>query len=142
MAPAMDVLTDVREIDDLLIRYATALDTRDWALLATCFVPDSIATFGTFGEFRTVEAIVEALRKWLEPLDATQHLIANVAAEIDGDSARSRCYVVAQHVRNGQQFTLGGTYVDVHRRTPDGWLIVSRRLDVTWTQGDPAVVIR
>ena len=37
--PRMTVeeLIDRQEIDDLLIRYATAVDTQDWDLYETCF---------------------------------------------------------------------------------------------------------
>ncbi|MDQ3145604.1 MAG: nuclear transport factor 2 family protein, partial [Actinomycetota bacterium] len=34
-------LADRLEIDDLLTRYAVAIDTKDWGLLATCFTPDA-----------------------------------------------------------------------------------------------------
>ena len=41
--------TDREQITDLLIRYATALDTRDWHLFDSCFTEDAIADYGTLG---------------------------------------------------------------------------------------------
>ena len=37
MSSASEQLVDKMEIIDVTIRYCTALDSRDWSLLATCF---------------------------------------------------------------------------------------------------------
>ena len=36
-------------IEAVLIRYATAIDRRDWDLFATCFVDDVEANYADFG---------------------------------------------------------------------------------------------
>ena len=40
-APLLDFLLDQLAVEDVLTRYAFALDRRDWDLLATCFQPDA-----------------------------------------------------------------------------------------------------
>ena len=42
--PDLDTVLCEAEIGRLLLRYATALDFRDWDLLATCFVPEARVT--------------------------------------------------------------------------------------------------
>ncbi len=40
---------DEQEIAKLLLRYATAIDGRDWPLLRSCFTDDLQADYGDFG---------------------------------------------------------------------------------------------
>jgi len=135
---------DRAEIENLLVRYAIALDTRDWELLASCFVPDVVYRFAHVGDVEGIDGVVEICRRSLDPLDASQHLIASPYVEVHGDEARSRCSFQAQHVREGleggRNFVVAGTYVDRLRRTEDGWRIVRRELERTWTEGNPAVL--
>ena len=56
---------------------------------------------------------------------ATHHISANHSIEIDGDTARSRSYVLAMHVVDlddqSSQWLGGGWYDNEYRRTADGW---------------------
>ncbi|CAB4877237.1 unannotated protein [freshwater metagenome] len=137
-------LEDRRLIDDVLYRYAQALDSRDWELLRSCFTPDAVADYLELGGINDgFEAILTLCRGALDGLDATQHLIGSPLATIDGDTATATCYLQAQHVFNGadggDHFLVGGTYVDKLVRTPDGWRIKHRTLHATWTAGNPGV---
>lgn len=60
MDEQLRALRDRLEIDDLLVRYATAIDERDWALLDTVFAEDARLDYrsaggirGTYPEVRT-----------------------------------------------------------------------------------------
>jgi 3-phenylpropionate/cinnamic acid dioxygenase small subunit len=126
-------------VQDVLFRYATALDTKDWALLRTCFTPDVVGVYDAHGEQQGYERIEAMCRRALEPLAATQHLIGNVEVAVSGDTATSTCYLQAMHVRErpgGDNFIVAGQYRDELVRTPDGWRIVRRALRRIWTQGD------
>jgi 3-phenylpropionate/cinnamic acid dioxygenase small subunit len=141
---AVQALVDKAEIIDLCMRYATALDGRQWDLLASCFESDATVDYEGLEPIAGVDALVAVCRGVLEPLDATQHLLGNYVVAIDGDHATSQCYLQAQHVRSGtpggDNYIIAGTYSDTLRRGPDGWKIASRRLTVTWTSGNPAVL--
>ena len=57
------------DIADLLSKYAQALDTRDWVLLASCFEQDAWADYGRLGGRQEGNAaIVAYCRTALEPL--------------------------------------------------------------------------
>lgn len=141
---AVQAALDRAEIETLLARYAIALDTHDWALLATCFTPDAVYTFAHAGEMSGFPAIEAVCRRSLEPLDASQHLVGTPYVEVDGDRARSRSPFQAQHVRRGldggRNYVVAGTYLDELRRTTDGWRIERRELRRVWTEGNPAVL--
>jgi len=141
---ADDDIRDRLAIQDLLVRYGTSLDDRDWARLATCFLPDAVADYGGLGEHEGYEKIESICRNALEPLDGSQHYITNFEIEIDGDRAKSRCYLMAQHIKksapSGPHFILSGVYRDELVRTGDGWRIARRELTTTWTEGNPLVI--
>lgn len=143
-APALQELADRLEVADLLRRYATALDSRDWDLLASVFTDDGAADYGELGGVNTGAATIAAFcRSALAGLDASQHLITNEVVELDGDRGRARCYFQAQHVyrgaEGGDHYLVGGTYEDELVRTPEGWRIRRRTLLPTWFEGNAAV---
>ena len=139
-------LLDRQDVVDVAVRYATALDTRDWDLLRTCFVPDAVAVYEGLGRCDGYGAIEDVCRTALTPLDASQHMIGNFAVTVDGAAARMSCYLQAQHVRRtadgGPNFMMAGRYDDELVRTAEGWRISRREFSVTWTDGNPGVMTR
>ena len=137
-------LLDQHDLAALCLRYATALDTRDWDLLATCFTPDAVAHYDGMPSCEGYRAIETLCRDALSPLDRSQHLIGNVVATVDGDRAVVSCYLQAQHVRSGveggENYIIAGRHTDEALRTGEGWRVVRRRLETWWTSGNPAVV--
>ena len=122
-------------ISDVLIRYATALDGRDWELLASCFTDDATLDYDTSGTYGR-DAFVEHCRAGLARMKATQHCVTNHVISTDGDRAHSTSYVIAQHVReNDVTFTLGGAYSNDLVRVGTGWRIASRRFVTSWKAG-------
>jgi 3-phenylpropionate/cinnamic acid dioxygenase small subunit len=138
-------LTDRLEIQDLLVRYATALDGRDWPLLGEVFIPEAVAVYDG-GRHDGIEAIVAICRRSLEPLTSSQHLLGNFAVRLNGDRATSSCYLHAQHFLVGERglntYVMAGTYRDRLIRTQAGWRIEHRELEITWTDGNAAILIR
>ena len=146
MDPEIQQLLDERAIEDVCVRYATAIDDRDWERLRSCFLPEAVGIYHADRVLTGYPAIEHALRTAVTPLSRTQHLVTNVTVVLDGDEATSRCYLHAQHVRaglpGGETFVIAGRYRDRFVRTDDGWRIRERRLDRWWTSGNPAVMAR
>lgn len=137
-------LADRREIDDVLFTYAQALDAHEWERLREVFTADAVADFLELGGANEgLEAITALVAGALGGLDASQHLIGTPTAVVDGDTATATCYLQAQHVfdgaEGGDQYLVGGTYVDKLVRTGEGWRIRHRTLHATWTAGNPDV---
>jgi ketosteroid isomerase-like protein len=137
-----DQLADRLAIIDVTIAYTWALDTHDWDALDDVFTPD--ATASLLVELEDREAIKERIRRALTPLDDSQHMVSTHDVRVDRDTATSRCYLHAQHVRHaaegGPNYIVAGRYEDRFTRTPDGWRIAHRTLTVMWTDGNRKVI--
>ncbi len=138
-------LVDERDILALLHRYAHALDEKRWDLLATCFTEDAVAIYGeVLGRKVGYPAIEETCKAALTHLDSSQHIITNQEITIDGDRATARCYVHAQHTKadtnGGDNYVIGGIYLDEIVRTAEGWRIRKRELRILWSEGNQAVL--
>jgi SnoaL-like domain len=133
-------LADRLEIDDLLTRYATAIDGRDWELLDTVFTADAHLDYRGAGG---IEGPYPEVRAWLAEVlpmfDVTQHLVLNRVVAVDGDTARARSAFSNPNRINvdgaSQLFTVGGYYHDQLVRTPDGWRLSRRLEETSWWEG-------
>ena len=135
-------LSDRAEINDVIVRYGWALDTKDWALLDTCFTDDAFCDYssnpgGKVGPYQQVRGWLE---KVMRAFPVTQHLMSNVDIKLDGDRATVRTMVTNPQgaaTREGPLhfFFVGARYDDEFVRTADGWKI-QRRVETTqWFQG-------
>ena len=124
-------LADRLAIDDLLTRYATGVDRRDWDVWESCFTADARIDYTAFGG---IAGSVPEVRAWLETVmprfEMSQHLVVNREVTIEGDTARSRAAFfnpMALAMPGGRQlFFDGGYYHDRLVRTPTGWRIRER----------------
>lgn len=142
MALSAQELSDRIEIDDLLIRYTVAIDTKDWSLLDTCFLPDADVDYtssgGTAGKYPEVRAWLE---KALSIFPTTIHAISNSSIELDGDKAKGRTLVNNPMVLPKGEggafiFTIYAYYNDELVRTEAGWRIASRMEEQVLVTGD------
>ena len=133
-------------ISDLLVRFASALDTRDFAGYAALYTHDGILELpdpkaSCHFTLRQPE-LAEAVPKSLGRYSATHHLSCNHQIDIDGDRAKSRSYLQAVHVGIGPRdhWSAGGWYDCEYRREPDGWRFTRVRLTAVWLDGEPGEI--
>ena len=135
-------LADRAEIQDVIVRYGWAIDTKDWALLDTCFTEDAEVDYssnpgGKAGPYRQVRSWLE---KMLSAFPVTQHLMSNIDVALDGDRATVRTMVTNPQgaaTREGALhfFVVGARYDDDFVRGPEGWRIAKRVETTLWFQG-------
>lgn len=126
----MSVDRDVRaDVADVLVRYATGIDRRDWDALRSCFTDDCQADYGPIGRWDSGAEITEFMRDAHATAGPTLHRITNVVVEEAGDGVRARCYVDALVMFADQPAgtRATGTYDDELVRTGEGWRIARRR---------------
>jgi hypothetical protein len=132
-------LADRREIDDLLVRYATVVDSRIWDGLDQVFTQDAVLDYRSAGGIRGSLTEVRAwLANVLPVFRWTQHLVVNRAIELipGSDAASSRS--VFQNPNGAELdgkpwlFVVGGVYHDRLVRTDKGWRICHRVEETVW----------
>ncbi len=133
----MSEADDRRQLQDVMLSYAAAVDDRDMARYRACFAEDAeIVGFGeeTVTGADTWTASVESQ---LDAFSSTQHLMSPQLASVTGDTASARTDVQALHVLkdgNGAMFTLWATYLTDFVRNDDGWKISRHELVIRGTQ--------
>jgi 3-phenylpropionate/cinnamic acid dioxygenase small subunit len=134
-------LRDRLEINDLLTRYAWAIDDKDWDTLDTVFTPDAHIDYtATGGIAGSLAEIKPWLAESLAAFPATQHLLSNSQVTITGDTATARTAVynpMGAATREGPLhfFFMGGIYADQMVRTAAGWRIRQRVEHLVWMDG-------
>ncbi|KBZ61837.1 nuclear transport factor 2 family protein [Mycobacterium colombiense] len=130
VADRLQALCDERDVQRALIRFARAMDDRDWDTMAEILAEDAQGDLGT-GRLRGRAAIIELIREYLDRCGPTQHLLGNVIVDVTGDSAVSRAYIRDVHLNSTAdpttRFYTIGDYHDTWRRRPDGsWCLTER----------------
>ncbi len=130
---SLEEISDRLEIQQLLIDYSTAIDTRRFDDLDRVFTADAYIDYramgGIDGRFGEVKAW---LAEVLPNFPAYAHLIGNVDVRVDGDTASSRTICLNPMVLGGateagaQVLFCGLWYDDEFVRTPDGWRMTRR----------------
>jgi len=126
--PTLEELQDRFEIDELLTRYAQAIDDKTFDVLDTVFTPDAHVDYtsagGIAGDFPTVKAWLAEI---LPTFPSYQHLVGNRRVRLDGDTATAiSTFHNPMVMADGQMFFCGGEYHDRLVRTADGWRIAER----------------
>ena len=134
-------LADRMEIVELVARCLIAVDDKDWDAVAACYTEDARIDYGgRIGPVDGAGKVAEVLRRTLETVDVTQHLVTNSVVRLDGDRATHVAYVHAQHQRGDDFYTVGCRYDDRLIRTDEGWRLCHRVLHRVWKSGDPHVI--
>jgi 3-phenylpropionate/cinnamic acid dioxygenase small subunit len=117
------------EVAEVLVRYATGIDRREWDLFRTCFTEDCDADYGDIGAWHGVEAVTAWMEETHAACGTTRHRISNIEVTRHEEGVRAHCDVDAvvfgSDNASGTQAT--GSYDDVLVQRSDGWRIARRR---------------
>ena len=141
-AAQLQWLVDRAEIGDLLVEFARSLDEQDWDANTALYVPEGV--FSVAGTPMRLEGHEQLARtgspQGLARYRGTWHLSANHAITVDGDTARTRSYLLGVHLLDEDRFRHadgGGWYDCTLRRTPEGWRFVTVAIREVWNAGEP-----
>ncbi len=135
-------ISDHIEIAQVVQRYGLALDEKEYELLDSVFTPGADLRYqlGDRTNTGTYPDWVKRFRDFLAPFYWTQHLFSQPVIDLEGDTARSTCRLVARHLQltlDGDRnvWTVYGHYRDVLTRGEAGWRIRERRFQGLHTEG-------
>jgi hypothetical protein len=86
---------DRAQITDVLIRYATGIDSKDWPLFRTCWTDVVDVDYGELGTFTDPDALTDLFAQIHGSMGPTYHRLSNFVIDLDGDAATARTYVHA-----------------------------------------------
>ena len=120
---------DHQDIFDLLVRYATGIDRRDWPLFRTVFTDDCQLDYGEIGAWNGIDAVAQFMERMHALAGHTMHRLSNQAITVDGDNATARTYIDGLIMAGDNESGVNaiGFYDDAIVRTDDGWRIARRR---------------
>jgi len=140
-ASSQQQLADRAEIEELITRYVTALDTRDADMYAGVFtedgvyeLPGNVVHHGRAAIRKIVTDLQESRARndaAGKPSPNLYHAMFNHSIELlDGTHARHHCYAQTVRAAEGGQFVVGfmGRYDDELVKRDGRWYIQSRKL--------------
>ena len=122
--------TDPRQdISDVLVRYATGIDRRDWPLFRTVFTDDCRVDYGEIGVWNGVDAVTDFMEQTHAMAGHTMHRLTIRPSRSTATKPPSRTYIDAVIMFGDNQRGVNalGFYDDEIVRTADGWRIAVRR---------------
>ncbi len=136
---SIEEIQDRFAIADLYDRQLAAAEAFDFEAYDTTFASDALVDLSDFG---LPECPYAEYRAWLAGLQGVmvnaQRIIGGLRLQLDGDRATARvpvsCHVVMQ---SGEERTLTHTgifYNDSFERRPEGWRIVGRVEELSWSE--------
>jgi hypothetical protein len=137
---SLKALQDRMDIEDVLYRYSSAVDSFDTEGVRSCLADDIHAQYGN-GEAVTSG---DVLASWIAQATATviwQHHLLNVYhVTVDGDHAKTVSYLTSYQVFEEEPkaaIILVARYHDELRRTSAGWKISRRVMELLWGESKP-----
>jgi SnoaL-like domain len=131
MTMSLQEMSDRMEIQDLMVRYSYAIDSRNWDALDDVFTPDAFIDYSVFGgSTGDLPSTKEFLASAMPMFGSLQHMVSGTTITIDGDTAetRTQCHN-PMTIGDGDDADLmvcGLWYVDKLVRTAEGWRIKER----------------
>jgi len=121
---------DKEQIAEVLVRYATGIDSKDWPLFRSCWTDEIYVDYQQLGRFTSADALTEVMTRLHEDMGPTYHRLSNFVIAVDGDRATARSYVHAVLMLQPDDSTNWvdalGHYDDIFVRTQGGWRIRER----------------
>ena len=98
-------MDDRTRINDLFVRYTTALDAGDVATIVGCFTEDGALespAVGIYAGRQGIREFAERFAMFRANGSQLRHFISNLAVQVDGDTARATCYLLNVITKGGK----------------------------------------
>jgi hypothetical protein len=133
--PIVDTETRLA-VAEVLVRYATGIDRRDWTLFRSCFTDDCEADYGDVGAWHGGDAITTFMDQTHAACGHSLHRITNeaVTPREAGVAASSYVDAIIMDGENLSGVRAVGYYDDELIATAEGWKIARRRFTMVFVE--------
>ena len=129
---ALQELIDFHQVSQVMYRYASAVDVKDWSTLRTLFVDDATGKYGDYPELEGADAIIDFVAKASEPREWLHHLLSVYHVDVDDDEAVALTYHTSHQIEPGGAVfgLIVARYRDRLRRVEGAWKIVRKEMEI------------
>ncbi len=151
----LEKIADRIAIEDLLVRYTHAIDTKNFESLDNVFTEDADLDYTEVGGIKgKISEMKEWFGKSLSIFKVTQHLIGKSLIEMSDDGNTAECRTIVhnsltvsvndegKYDKEGEKTATifcGCWYLDTCVKTDDGWRIAKKYEELGYFEGDLAV---
>jgi uncharacterized protein (TIGR02246 family) len=124
---------DRQMINDLFVRYTTALDAGDVETIVGCFTEDGALespAVGVYAGRQGIREFAERFARFRERGSQLRHFISNLAVQVNGDEARATCYLLNVITRDGRTELMAPGRYDCRLQKIGGQWLFKHRLVV------------
>lgn len=124
---------DRLEIENLLTRYCSAVDSKNWAAYRSMFTDDARVDYSAAGlVVGTVDDAVSYLGRHQGSISVGMHYVTNIEStlELDRSQTVAMWFNAVQLPSDDHVSFFHGRWHDTLVRTPSGWRIQDLRLEV------------
>lgn len=144
----LNELASKQAIQEVELKFAQSLDTRNWELASSLFTDDVVADYSAYGipaKTMKKEELIGVFRyAFRNEKLVTEHLYTNFLIAVSGKTATCRFNFVGNHyvqgLEEGDDFYLYAQYNDKLEKTENGWKISERTLTIFYTKGNAAML--
>jgi SnoaL-like domain len=141
-------LVSKQAIQELELKFAHSLDTKNWDLAGKLFTDEVVADFSAYGipakTMKKDDLIGLFKYSFRNEKLVTEHLYTNFFIEVNGKTATCRFNFIGNHfvkgLEGGDDFYLYAQYNDKLKQTENGWKISERTLTVFNTKGNATML--
>jgi hypothetical protein len=144
----LNELVAKQAIQEVELRFAQSLDTKNWELASSLFTDEVVADFSAYGipakTMKKEELIGLFQYSFRNEKLITEHLYTNFLIEVNGKKATCHFNFIGNHyvkeLESGEEFYLYAQYSDKLEQTEDGWKISERTLTIFYTKGNATML--
>ena len=119
-------------VAELIARYNYAIDHNDFHGWADCFAAEGIfdGMIGRYAAHAELDRFTAEVKKLTATTPHLRHYVTNIQTEINGDEARSRCFLLMTSTskEGGTKVVIAGEYEDKLVKRNGRWLFTERKV--------------
>lgn len=133
---AVQMLLDREELHDLQMRYAKAVDERDWPLLRTVWAEEGLLAKYGQNPFTDIDSVIKYI-SGVARNHTTYHFMGNQFIDVTGDTGTLWTFSMLTHHETRDNYerelnVVRARYLDKVRRTARGWRVQERGEVPNW----------
>lgn len=136
MATSLEDLLTFHNIEQVILKYASTIDLKDWEGLRSILTEDAVTIPAFAPRTQGRDEVVKLAQSHTTDEDFSQHMFSVYHIELDGPdraNALTYCYSTANFEPDEVRMAVGRSF-DKLRLEDGNWKIAEKRMDVGWSE--------